>query len=99
MFWPMSGDALERILQLVQRLKPLDREVMLLYLDGVDTTAIGEITGISAGNVRILIHRIKNILARRFQRLHPALVSGIQRFRVDDQPKDQLQTSFILLIV
>ena len=58
--------ALEKILQLVQRLKPLDREVMLLYLEGVDTVAIGEITGISAGNVRVLIHRIKNILARRF---------------------------------
>jgi len=58
--------ALEKILQLVQRLKPLDREVMFLYLEGVDTTAIAEITGIPAGNVRVQIHRIKNILARRF---------------------------------
>ena len=64
--------ALERILQLVQRLKPLDREVMLLYLEGVDTSAIGEITGISPGNVRILIHRIKNILARRFHEGGPS---------------------------
>ena len=58
--------ALQKILQLVQRLKPVDRQVMLLYLEGVDTAAIGEITGVSHGNVRIQIHRIKNILARRF---------------------------------
>jgi RNA polymerase sigma-70 factor (ECF subfamily) len=58
--------ALEKILQLVQRLKPLDREVMFLHLEGVDTAAIAEITGIPAGNVRVQIHRIKNILARRF---------------------------------
>jgi len=58
--------ALERILQLVHRLKFPDREVMLLYLEGMDTASIGEITGISAGNVRVLIHRIKNILALRF---------------------------------
>lgn len=58
--------ALERLLKLVQKLKPLDRELVLLYLEGMDASSIAEITGVSAGNVRIQIHRIKNILARRF---------------------------------
>ena len=57
---------LERLLELVHRLKPLDRQIMLLYLEDMDAASIGEITGISAGNVRIQIHRIKAILSRRF---------------------------------
>ncbi len=59
--------ALERLLELIQRLKPLDRQVILSYLEGLDTASIGEITGISPGNVATKIHRIKRILARRFQ--------------------------------
>jgi RNA polymerase sigma-70 factor (ECF subfamily) len=59
--------ALERLMELVQSLKPLDRQVILSYLEGLDAAAIGEITGISPGNVATKIHRIKNILARRFQ--------------------------------
>ena len=59
--------ALERLLHVIHRLKPLDRQVMLLYLEEMDAPSIGEITGISAGNVRTQIHRIKNLLARRFQ--------------------------------
>ena len=59
--------ALERLWELVQSLKPLDRQVILSYLEGLDAASIGEITGISPGNVATKIHRIKNILARRFQ--------------------------------
>jgi RNA polymerase sigma-70 factor (ECF subfamily) len=59
--------ALERLLELVQSLKPLDRQVILSYLEGLDAASTGEITGISPGNVATKIYRIKNILARRFQ--------------------------------
>ncbi|HUI41935.1 MAG TPA: RNA polymerase sigma factor [Terriglobia bacterium] len=59
--------ALERLLELIERLKPLDRQVILSYLEGLDAASIGEITGISPGNVATKIHRIKSILARRFQ--------------------------------
>jgi RNA polymerase sigma-70 factor (ECF subfamily) len=59
--------ALERLLELVQSLKPLDRQVILSYLEGLDAASISEITGISPGNVATKIHRIKNLLARRFQ--------------------------------
>ncbi len=58
--------ALDRLLTLVQRLKPLDRQVIVSYLEGMDAASIAEITGISAGNVATKIHRIKSILARRF---------------------------------
>jgi RNA polymerase sigma-70 factor (ECF subfamily) len=58
--------ALERLLELIYKLKPPDRQLMLLYLEDLDAATIGEITGISAGNVRVQIHRIKAILARRF---------------------------------
>lgn len=58
--------ALERLLALIQQLKPLDRQVILSYLEGLDAATIGEITGISAGNVATKIHRIKNLLARQF---------------------------------
>jgi RNA polymerase sigma-70 factor (ECF subfamily) len=72
---PAAGDAdrdldqhraLERLQALVHRLKPLDRQLMLLYLEGVDAASIGEVTGLSAGNVATKIHRIKAVLARRF---------------------------------
>jgi RNA polymerase sigma-70 factor (ECF subfamily) len=59
--------AFERVMRLIHRLHPLDRQVMLLYLEDLDAAAIGEITGISAGNVRNKIYSVKTILAQRFQ--------------------------------
>jgi RNA polymerase sigma-70 factor, ECF subfamily len=59
-------DALERLLALIQQLRPLDRQVMLAYLEGLDAASIGEIVGISPGNVATKIHRIKHILTQRF---------------------------------
>jgi RNA polymerase sigma-70 factor (ECF subfamily) len=57
---------LDRLSALIQRLKPLDRQVIVSYLEDMDAAAIGEITGLSPANVAMRIHRIKNILARRF---------------------------------
>ena len=42
--------------------------VILLYLEGMEAASIGEITGISPGNVATKIHRIKNLLSRKFHR-------------------------------
>lgn len=58
--------AMDRLLQLIQRLQPLDRQIILLYLEGVDAASTSEITGISARNVATKVHRIKAILKRRF---------------------------------
>src|SRR5205823_2177499 len=58
--------ALERLMQLIHRLRPIDRQVMLLYLEDMDAESIAEITGLPQNNIRVQIHRAKNILARRF---------------------------------
>ena len=58
---------LQRLSAMVQRLKPLDRQIIVSYLEGLDAASIGEITGLSAANVAMKIHRIKDLLARRFQ--------------------------------
>jgi len=63
--------ALDRMMAFVHQLEPLDRQVMLMYLEGLDAGSIGEIAGISAGNVATKVHRIKKVLAQRFQRGTP----------------------------
>lgn len=57
---------LQRVMALVHSLRPLDRQLMLLYLEDLDAAGIGEITGLSARNVATKIHRIKSLLASRF---------------------------------
>jgi RNA polymerase sigma-70 factor (ECF subfamily) len=57
---------LDRLSSLIQRLKPLDRQVIVSYLEEMDAVSIGEITGLSPGNVAMKIHRIKNLLAKQF---------------------------------
>ena len=59
---------LERLSVLIQRLRPVDRQVILLYLGEIDSRSIAEITGLSASNVTTKVHRAKEILARQFQR-------------------------------
>jgi RNA polymerase sigma-70 factor, ECF subfamily len=56
---------LARLLELIRQLHPIDRQVILLYLEGLDGAAIGEVTGLAAGHVATKINRIKNALARR----------------------------------
>ena len=57
---------LERISALIQRLKPLDRQVIVSYLEDMDAASISEVTGLSPANVAMRIYRIKNVLARQF---------------------------------
>ena len=61
-----QAQILDRLYTLIQSLNPMDRQVILLYLEGVDAASIGEVTGISASYVSTKIHRIKTFLARRF---------------------------------
>ena len=58
--------ALERLAELIRQLKPLDRQVIVAYLEGLDAAAISEMTGLSSANVAMKVHRIKNVLARQF---------------------------------
>jgi RNA polymerase sigma-70 factor (ECF subfamily) len=59
---------LDRLYELIQQLRPIDRQVMLLYLEEMEAAAISEITGLSPANVATRVHRIKQVLARRFHR-------------------------------
>jgi RNA polymerase sigma-70 factor (ECF subfamily) len=61
-----QNQALERLSVLIQQLKPIDRQIIISYLEGMDASATAEITGLSAANVAMKIHRIKNILKRWF---------------------------------
>lgn len=58
--------ALDRLSSLIQQLKPLDRQIIVSYLEGMDANSMAEVTGLSASNVAMKIHRIKNILRRWF---------------------------------
>jgi len=62
------NQSLDRLFALIQRLDPLDRQVIMAYLEDLDAESIGEITGLSPENVWSKIHRIKNVLIRRFPR-------------------------------
>jgi RNA polymerase sigma-70 factor (ECF subfamily) len=50
------------LLDQIHRLKPLDRQIILLYLEGEQAATIAEVTGLSAANVATKIHRIKRLL-------------------------------------
>ena len=64
--WITNQATLDRVWALIQQLKPHDKQVILLYLEGMDSASIGEVTGFSPGNVATKIHRIKNLLSRKF---------------------------------
>jgi RNA polymerase sigma-70 factor (ECF subfamily) len=58
--------ALQQLSQFIRQLKPLDRQIMISYLEDMDMATIAEITGLTPANVGMKIHRIKNILSIRF---------------------------------
>jgi DNA-directed RNA polymerase specialized sigma24 family protein len=53
---------ISRLFDRIYRLEPLDRQVILLYLEGEPAASIGEVTGLSAANVATKVHRIKKLL-------------------------------------
>lgn len=58
--------ALARLMALVHALAPADRQVVLLYLEGLDAAAIGEVCGLTPGAVAMKVHRLKAMLVQRF---------------------------------
>jgi RNA polymerase sigma-70 factor (ECF subfamily) len=58
---------LEQLSALIQQLKPLDRQVIVSYLEDMDAASIGEITGLSPANVAMRIHRTKKVLSKMFR--------------------------------
>jgi len=58
--------ALQQLSDFILQLKPLDRQIMISYLEGMDASTTAEVTGLSPANIRMKIHRIKKILSSRF---------------------------------
>jgi len=58
---------LDRLTAMIQTLKQPDRQIILLYLEDLDATAISEIVGLKPGAVATKIHRMKAVLASRFR--------------------------------
>jgi RNA polymerase sigma-70 factor (ECF subfamily) len=54
------------LLDLIRQLKPLDRQISLLYLEGETAETMAEVTGLSAANVATKIHRIKRVLKQKY---------------------------------
>jgi RNA polymerase sigma-70 factor (ECF subfamily) len=59
---------LRDVQQVILRLKPLDRQIIISYLEGLDAASIGDITGLTPANIAMKIHRIKKILADRIRK-------------------------------
>jgi RNA polymerase sigma-70 factor (ECF subfamily) len=65
---PSPDDETDKLWRLIHAFPGLDRALLLLWLDGHDHAAIGEILGLSATNVGTRIHRLKQRLRERFDR-------------------------------
>lgn len=63
------GEELDLLHQFINRLKELDKALMLLYLEEKSYKEIAEIMGISESNVGTKINRIKQRLKKQFHSL------------------------------
>jgi RNA polymerase sigma-70 factor (ECF subfamily) len=57
---------LSALLDSIHRLKPVDRSIILLYLEGESAASIAQTMGATPGHIAVKIHRIKKLLARQF---------------------------------
>jgi RNA polymerase sigma-70 factor (ECF subfamily) len=58
-----EGRAMQRVHALIQALKPVDRQVIILHLEGLAADEIANIVGISAANTNTKLTRIRQLLA------------------------------------
>jgi len=70
---PVDGEALadyrhaaQKLLGLIHQLRPADRQIILLYLEGETAAEIAEVTGLSPSNIATKIHRIKKLLHQQY---------------------------------
>ncbi|MGO4569330.1 RNA polymerase sigma factor [Rhizobium sp. 2YAF20] len=62
----VERQALSRAYAILERLGPIDRQVMILYLEDESAATIAEVSGLSAGAVATRVHRVKRLIADRF---------------------------------
>jgi len=63
---PTQPDEIRLLYQAIERLDPLNKALILLYLDGNSYAEIGEVLGITQTNVATKIGRLKETLRREF---------------------------------
>jgi RNA polymerase sigma-70 factor (ECF subfamily) len=63
--------ALARLTALIRALVPPDRQIVMLYLEGLEAKAIAEVCGLSPGAVATKLHRLKAVLASHFNKGGP----------------------------
>jgi RNA polymerase sigma-70 factor (ECF subfamily) len=66
--WDIEEKKLKLLSACLEKLTPEDRTIMSLYLEDVDSKTISEVTGLSDGNIRTRIHRIKVNIKREWER-------------------------------
>ena len=57
---------LDRLYALIRQFDPIDRQVIVSYLEGIEAAEIAEIVGTSPGAIGMKVHRIKRLLALQF---------------------------------
>jgi RNA polymerase sigma-70 factor (ECF subfamily) len=60
-----AAQVLQRLYALIQCLAPLDREIIILHLEGLPADEIAQIVGLTSTNTHTKIHRIRQLLATR----------------------------------
>lgn len=62
-----ESEAVARLNAIIRQLGPPDRQIITLYLEGLDAVSIADVTGLSAGAIATRVSRLKTQLARMFQ--------------------------------
>jgi RNA polymerase sigma factor (sigma-70 family) len=63
----LQNEQLEQLYILIDRLNPLEKAIMILYLEGRNHKEMAEIMGTSTTNISTRINRIKNKLSSNYQ--------------------------------
>lgn len=70
---PAAQARLDWLYQAINTLKPVDRTICLLYLDGIPYREMSDIVGISEDNIGIRVHRCKQQLTQLLEQNHEQL--------------------------
>jgi RNA polymerase sigma-70 factor (ECF subfamily) len=60
----VSGNEQELLQQILQMLNPIEKSLVLLMIEGYEQPEMADILGISANNVRVKVHRIREKLKK-----------------------------------
>jgi RNA polymerase sigma-70 factor, ECF subfamily len=64
---PDKESQIKLLYRFISELPEVDRIIISLELDNINQSEIAQIVGLSPGNIRVRIHRIKDQLTKKFQ--------------------------------